>query len=130
MWQRLRTIGFVALLILAAGAPAEALGPVRSDVPVLRKLGRGLSNTVLSIAEVPFRMGSVGRHEGPFAGVTLGLLSGVGNALVRTAAGVIEVMTFPLPLPRRDYAPLVEPEFLFQPDSAWMDEWRVMDGSY
>jgi putative exosortase-associated protein (TIGR04073 family) len=127
--RRLAQAAAFVVALCASTLPVFALGPVPADVPPLRKLGRGLSNTFLSIVEIPFRMAKVGREDGPFAGVTLGLVAGLGNAAVRTAAGIIEVVTFPFPIPRPDYEPLVQPEFLFQTDSAWTDEWRRMDGS-
>ena len=114
----------IALALITAAPTASHADPLSPDTRVARKLGRGLSNTLFSLAEVPFHMAKVDREEGPFAGATVGFVVGMGNALIRTAAGILEVVTFPLPIPRLDYGPLLEPEFLFDHDSGWTDEWR------
>ena len=77
-----------------------------------RKLGRGISNLLLGWVEVPRGMETVGRESGFTAGATWGVIQGAGSALVRTAAGALEIATFPLPFPSKGDEPPVEPEFI------------------
>ena len=106
-------IGAVALS-LPASAGASYGGIERGAQP-LRKLSRGLANTVTGVLEVPITIAAVSQEEGPVAGMSWGLFLGTGAALTRTAVGLIEALTFPFPLPSTGYAPLLRPEFLLQP---------------
>jgi putative exosortase-associated protein (TIGR04073 family) len=81
----------------------------------VRKLGRGLANIVSSPLEIPLGIVSVYEVDGAFAGSTVGTLYGLTAMLLRLAAGGVEVVTFPAPLPGVGYGPLVEPEFLSEP---------------
>jgi putative exosortase-associated protein (TIGR04073 family) len=44
-------------------------------------------------------------------GIVSGIPKGMVKALVRSLAGVYEIVTFPLPVPS-DYKPILEPEFV------------------
>lgn len=79
-----------------------------------RKLGRGLANLTTSPFEVLRGMETVGDKHGPVAGVTWGLLQGVGQTVRRTAVGVYEVLSFPFPHTEVGYDPLVYPEFVIE----------------
>ena len=111
--------GGVVAVALAAGLLLGA-APVRAaDIPPaaqpLRKLSRGLANGFGGILAIPATIAAVGQEQGPLAGLTWGLFVGIGVAITRTAVGIAETLTFPLPLPQIGYEPLLEPEFLFQP---------------
>ena len=54
-------------------------------------------------------------RSGPWAGFTWGLLRGVGYGFIRTAGGVYETVTFPVPAPA-DYRPIMVPEYVFLPE--------------
>ncbi len=82
---------------------------------MLRKLGRGVANVTTSTLEVPKSIQESFYDDGPAAAATYGLLDGIYKFIVRTAVGVFEIVTFPFPIPE-EYAPVVEPEFLFSPD--------------
>ena len=82
---------------------------------MLRKLGRGVANVTTSTLEVPKAIQESFYDDGPMAAATYGLLDGIYKFVARTVVGVFEIVTFPFPLPE-DYAPIVEPEFLFSPD--------------
>ncbi len=77
------------------------------------KLGRGLGNVAFGWMEIPKGVQDVGDQRNFIAGITWGPLQGIGKALVRTAAGVYEVMTFPIP-GRANFEPLVKPEFVLE----------------
>ena len=76
------------------------------------KLGRGVANTLTGWIELPKNIYNTGTESNAFAGVTLGLARGVGMTVVRTAAGIYDVVTFPFPLPQ-DYKPILQPEYAF-----------------
>ena len=76
------------------------------------KLGRGVANTSTGWVELPKNIYNTSVQDNAFAGFTLGLAKGAGMALVRTGAGVYEVVTFPFPLPQ-DFRPILEPEYVF-----------------
>ena len=82
---------------------------------MLRKLGRGVANVTTSVIEIPKAIQESFQDDGPAAAATHGLLDGIYKFIVRTGAGLFEIITFPIPVPE-DYAPIVEPEFLFSPD--------------
>ena len=78
-----------------------------------RKLGRGLANVLTSWAELPLGMERTAREEGQLAGLTLGLLRGLGRTLLRTVDGAFETLTFLLPNPGNiGYAPMLQPEYI------------------
>ena len=107
-------LALAATALLFVPAPAGAAMMEEGAQP-LRKLSRGLANTVTGVLEIPITISAVSNEEGPVAGMSWGLFLGTGAALTRTAVGLIEVFTFPFPLPSTGYAPLLRPEFLLQP---------------
>ncbi|MBI3458041.1 MAG: exosortase system-associated protein, TIGR04073 family [Candidatus Rokubacteria bacterium] len=116
MTQRARRLG-VALIALAVVVTAWEPGAAAAGRPFgpVRKLGRGLANVALGVLEVPFRISAVYRDHGVGAAAFWGPLAGIQAAATRIVAGAVEAVTFPLPLPRVGYRPIVEPEFLLNP---------------
>ena len=113
-------VGTVALAILwtlVVVQPAQAAMVDQSCCQPIRKLSRGLANTATGVLEIPLTIATVGQEEGPVAGLSWGLLLGLGAAVTRTVVGVAETLTFPFPLPRTGYEPILEPEFLLRPGS-------------
>ena len=113
------TLGTMALAMLwtfSAIRPADAAAVDPACCQPIRKLSRGLANTVTGVLEIPLTIATVGQEEGPVAGLSWGLLLGFGAAVTRTIVGVAETLTFPFPLPRSSYEPLLQPEFLLRPD--------------
>ena len=84
------------------------------------KLGRGFTN----LGEIT-RMGEINRSieqtslfDNPRAGYTTGLLRGLNRTFCRTAVGLYEVVTFPIPNHKfKDYGPVLKPEYPVYPDS-------------
>ena len=102
-------------LALAAGLLVSFAAPQKAHAELagpLAKLTRGAVNTVTGWVEIPKRMHETWKASGAGAGLTYGLIRGVGYGFVRTAAGVYELVTFPFPAPP-DYAPVIQPEFVF-----------------
>jgi len=80
----------------------------------LKKLGRGIANVVTCPFEILYRIGEVNEESGPLAAFTWGVLDGFWRMGVRAVAGVYEVVTFPLPVPK-GYRPVVDdPEFFME----------------
>lgn len=108
----------VAFLMVAALAHAEnvstAISPNNDQPPsgqnALRKLGRGFSNLLFGIAEVPNQITKTTAEQGGAAGVTYGFGKGIVRWLCREVVGVYEIVTFAIPVPRY-YKPVMRPEF-------------------
>ncbi len=98
-------IAVVMVIVLAVATSSYAQDPAK-------KLGRGLANILTGWIELPKNIYDVSVEDNPLAGLTIGLAKGIGMTIVRTGAGIYEVVTFPFPIPE-DYAPVLEPEFVF-----------------
>ncbi|MBI4115406.1 MAG: exosortase system-associated protein, TIGR04073 family [Candidatus Omnitrophica bacterium] len=77
------------------------------------KLSRGISNIAFGWYEVINEVGSETDQHGLVIGPVSGLLRGLFFGVVRTGAGVYEVVTFPFPNWKRGYDPVVLPESAF-----------------
>lgn len=95
----------VMLMVVAIASSSYAQDPAK-------KLGRGLANILTGWVELPKNIYDVSVEDNPLAGLTIGLAKGIGMTIVRTGAGIYEVVTFPFPIPE-DYGPVLEPEFVF-----------------
>ena len=87
-------------------APATALAQSRRT-----KLKRGAINLATGWVEVPKNIYDKTVEENWIHGVTTGLASGIGMSIVRTGAGLYEVVTFPFACPE-NYQVILEPEFV------------------
>jgi putative exosortase-associated protein (TIGR04073 family) len=85
-----------------------------------RKLGRGISNVLFGILEIPRTMISINHEYGGAAGLTWGFLLGGKRFIIREVVGVYEILTFPW-----RQGTIIEPEFPFMPEERV--EWRVQD---
>lgn len=91
--------------------------PIATREPA-RQLGRGVTNTLFGLLEIPKNLIRVTDEDGHFAGLTLGLVQGTWRGLVREGVGVLEIVTFPM-----GWEPIVEPEFVLEEDT--VIDWRV-----
>ncbi|MBU4377015.1 MAG: exosortase system-associated protein, TIGR04073 family [Candidatus Omnitrophica bacterium] len=98
-------IALVMVMVLAVATVSYAQDPAK-------KLGRGLANILTGWIELPKNIYDTSVEDNPLAGLTIGLAKGIGMTIVRTGAGIYEVVTFPFPIPE-DYGPVLEPEFVF-----------------
>ena len=106
-----RTICSLLLILVLGGATTVVAD---TDEPpsghhALRKLGRGIGNTLFGVVEVPNQITKAHAEHGGgafFYGTGKGLFRWIGRELV----GVYEIITFPLPLPS-GYKPIMQPEF-------------------
>jgi len=84
------------------------------------KLGRGITN----MGEFT-RMGDISRSveqaalfDSPRVAYTTGFIRGFNKSLCRTAVGLYEVVTFPIPNHKfNDYGPVLKPEYPAHPDN-------------
>ena len=101
-------------IIPASIAPVKITGKTASttDFNTGKKLMRGLANVLTGWLELPKNIYEISVKDNIFSGLTIGLARGVGMTIVRTSAGVYELVTFPFPIPE-DYEPVLEPEYVF-----------------
>jgi putative exosortase-associated protein (TIGR04073 family) len=76
----------------------------------LRKLGRGFSNLLFGVVEVPNQYTKAVDLNGGAAGWTYGVPKGICRWFQREAVGLYEIVTFPIPAPR-GYEPVMQPEW-------------------
>ena len=81
----------------------------------MTKLGRGAANVLTGWIEIPKEIVTVTEDEGDIRGLFVAPLTGLWKALVRTTAGVYEVLTFVIPVPA-DYEAVVYPESVISSD--------------
>ena len=108
-----RWFGIGALLVgVAAPVWADDGSPTYMQ-GALRKLGRGATNVVSCPAELIRTPELVGRKDGYPAALSVGILQGAWNGIVRGVVGATEVVTFFVEFPKQDFAPIVQPEFIY-----------------
>ncbi len=97
---------------LAAATMLAVVGltiPVQADeANPFMKLGRGIANVAFGPLEILIRPYDVAQREGNIAALTYGVISGVGYTIAREVVGVIDIVTFPMPLPGCTEDPLDE----------------------
>jgi putative exosortase-associated protein (TIGR04073 family) len=99
--------------ILLAGACAAVL--LAGCAGPERKLGRGINNVTefTRLGEIRRSMEQTALWDGVEPAYTTGFIRGLNRSVVRTAVGVYEIVTFPIP----DYDPIFLPENPVYPDS-------------
>jgi putative exosortase-associated protein (TIGR04073 family) len=88
---------------------ADIQDPPSNNYGPTRKLGRGLSNLVFGIAELPVTIARVNEREGNSAAAGYGVVRGIGRSYMRFHAGVFEIFSFPFPVNRGTYYPILPP---------------------
>ena len=108
------------------------ISTVRADEPAImlpvQKLGRGVSNIAFGVFEIPMKWADVNNDMGGLAGITYGTLKGVCYTIARVVVGVVDVVTFPFPLPNCPdypddagwgYGPIMRPAWVIPVGSDW-----------
>ena len=94
----------------------------------LEKLGRGIANCAFGPLELPMKWHDVTFESGGVAGLTYGTLRGVAYVIAREVVGVVEIITFPFPLPGCPdavngygwgYGPIMYPAWVIDVDHDW-----------
>ena len=86
---------------------ADIQDPPSNDYGPTRKLGRGLSNLVFGIAELPVTIAKINEREGNSAAAGYGVVRGLGRSGMRVGSGLFEFLTFPFPTTHHTYYPLL-----------------------
>ncbi|HEV3410448.1 MAG TPA: exosortase system-associated protein, TIGR04073 family, partial [Chthoniobacterales bacterium] len=100
----------VLLTALASLARADIHDPPSNNQGPTRKLGRGISNLLFGWSELPHEVSRVNEKEGNSAAGGFGVVRGVGRSVLRVGAGIFEILTFPVPVARGTYFPLLPDE--------------------
>ena len=102
------------VISLMLGLVGTALGdiqdPPANEYGPTRKLGRGLSNFFIAPAEVFVTVTTINTYDGNSAAAGYGVVRGVGRSGARHIAGLIEMLTFPFPIWRDSYYPMLPPD--------------------
>ena len=102
------------VISLMLGLPGTVLSdiqdPPANDYGPTRKLGRGLSNFFIAPAEVFVTVTTINTYDGNSAAAGYGVVRGVGRSGARHIAGLIEMLTFPFPIWRDSYYPMLPPD--------------------
>ncbi|MEP6778142.1 MAG: exosortase system-associated protein, TIGR04073 family [Chthoniobacterales bacterium] len=88
-------------------ALADIQDPPSNEQGPTRKLGRGVSNMVWGIAELPVTIAKINQDEGNSAAAGYGVVRGVARSYMRFHAGIFEIVTFPFPANRGTYFPIL-----------------------
>lgn len=99
------------ILIPSAQAGTSPIDEQNYPTAAGRKLGRGVANLAFGWIDIFKGISDVAAENNTIAAMTWGPIYGLGKAVVRTAAGAYEIVTFPIPVPP-DFEPLVQPEFV------------------
>ncbi len=85
-------VGGVIMAVLLGGLILEA-----GAASPLHKIGRGFKNIGIAPVEIPAGIVSYSKEHNPFVALIIGPVAGTVNCVTRATAGVIEIITFPLP---------------------------------
>ena len=103
------------LTLLAVGitsACADIQAPPASRQTAIHKLGRGVSNLLYGVTELPARMMRMNREDGNNAGFGAGVVEGTQRSIVRVGYGIFEILTFPAKTYKQSYkAPYQDIEY-------------------
>ena len=97
----------LTVTLIAGTALADIQDPPMHAYDATRKLGRGWANFLYAASEIPLSMKRQTDLETDSAGAALGFVIGVKRMAVRMGVGAYEILTFPFPLNRRSYRPVL-----------------------
>ena len=61
------------------------------------KLGNGVVNLLTGWMELPIQIHKTCKEEGPVKGLTYGFVNGIAQTVIRTGAGLFDMIMFPAP---------------------------------
>ena len=97
----------LAAVALAASAVADIQDPPSNDYGPTRKLGRGIGNFLYASSELPVSVCKINKEEGNAAAASYGIVRGLGRSTARHAVGLLEILTFPIPMWHDSYRPIL-----------------------
>ncbi len=87
-------------------AQADIQAPPAAEQGPTRKLGRGFSNLICGITDWQNTIATVNDKEGDTA-IPYGFIKGAGRFFAREGVGLFEILTFPIPLNKGKYTPIL-----------------------
>ena len=103
-----------ALLSQMSFAATQMGDPEYSIKPASVKLWRGISNVFTGWGEL-IRQPILLNQEDGAVGIPTGIINGIFMTVVRTGAGVVEIVTFPVPLTEEvGYDSLMNPDYVWK----------------
>lgn len=112
--KRLVSLFMVVALIVSFSSVGYAQNPPA-------KLGRGIVNTLTGFWELPIKILKTCKSDGMPVGLTVGMAKGIGWSLYRTAVGLYEIVTFPIPAPA-GYEAITDPPTLLTSETLEPDD--------
>ncbi|OGW83855.1 MAG: hypothetical protein A2Z83_07700 [Omnitrophica bacterium GWA2_52_8] len=115
-WQQRTAVFFLLFLLLCGGglavaAETDAQAP---EYTWTSKLKRGALNVISSPVEIARSIQITSNEQTLLHGWTVGLVKGLGSAVVRLGAGVVDILTCPFDFPDENKGPLVKPEYVWE----------------
>ncbi len=119
----MKSFGKILVVVAVLSLSISSLNMFAGDPA--RKLGRGICNVGVGALEIPIKIYDVNQAEGGLAALTYGVLKGFGYFIAREVVGVVDIATFPVPLPGAvdeprevgwGYGPLMTPEWVVGPE--------------
>ena len=101
------------ILSLVSFSFADIQDPPANDQGPTRKLGRGVSNLLFGLSELPVTIAKTNEREGNSPAAGYGVAKGLGRSWMRCGSGLFEFLTFPFPTAHRTYYPLLPDEIPF-----------------
>jgi putative exosortase-associated protein (TIGR04073 family) len=101
LWTVVLSLGFTTFAL------ADIQDPPSNDHGPTRKLGRGISNVIFGISELPTTIAKINQREGNSAAAGYGVVRGLGRSYLRFHAGLFEIFSFPFPVNRGRYYPIL-----------------------
>jgi putative exosortase-associated protein (TIGR04073 family) len=95
----------VTIFAMSGLAQADIQAPPGSNYTSMRKLGRGISNVLYSVVEIPEQITRKNEQYGRKAGYSYGVVDGSNRFLRRLGYGVYEIFTFYCPTYHGTYKP-------------------------
>lgn len=104
----MKTLIVLALALgFTSSAFADIQDPPSNDYGPTRKLGRGIANLFLAPAEITVTVATINTQEGNSSAATYGVVRAAGRTAMRQGVGLLEILTFPFPIHRGTYYPIL-----------------------
>lgn len=115
---------------LASTSFADIQAPPNSQQTAIHKLGRGVSNLLYGVTELPARVIGINASQGNSSGAGAGIIEGTHRSIVRVGYGIFEILTFPAKTYKQSYkAPYQNIEYdpyngysEFSPEIGWQSK--------
>ncbi len=107
-------LGMLAAFMMLCGVGLSAAEKSEIDSAVMQrplidqmgeKLGRGVANVAFGALEILIRPYDVANEQGAIASLTYGIFRGLFFVVARELVGVLDILTFYMPLPGATWAP-------------------------